>query len=42
MGEAARERAVSKFRQDALLPVWEAYYEKILNSPRLERRGGGA
>jgi N-acetyl-alpha-D-glucosaminyl L-malate synthase BshA len=33
MGEAARERAVSKFRQEALLPVWEAYYERIMSQP---------
>lgn len=33
MGQAARERAVSKYRQEALLPVWEAYYEKILAQP---------
>ncbi|MCB9936408.1 MAG: N-acetyl-alpha-D-glucosaminyl L-malate synthase BshA [Planctomycetes bacterium] len=31
MGEAARERASSKFRREALLPVWEAYYERILS-----------
>ncbi|MCZ7605303.1 MAG: N-acetyl-alpha-D-glucosaminyl L-malate synthase BshA [Planctomycetota bacterium] len=33
MGEAARERASSKFRREALLPVWEAYYEKVLSQP---------
>lgn len=33
MGEAARERAVSRFRREALLPVWEQYYEKILVQP---------
>lgn len=33
MGAAARERASSKFRREALLPVWEAYYEKILSQP---------
>jgi len=33
MGEAARERASSKFRREALLPVWEAYYERILSQP---------
>lgn len=33
MGQAARERAESKFRREALLPVWEAYYEKILKQP---------
>ncbi|MCG3182110.1 MAG: N-acetyl-alpha-D-glucosaminyl L-malate synthase [Planctomycetes bacterium] len=31
MGAAARERASSKFRREALLPVWEAYYERILS-----------
>ena len=30
-GEAARERASSKFRREALLPVWEAYYARILS-----------
>ena len=30
MGEAARARAQSEFRQEKLLPVWEAYYERIL------------
>ena len=30
VGAAARERAVSQFRQEKLLPVWEAYYERIL------------
>lgn len=33
MGAAARERASSKFRREALLPVWEAYYERILSQP---------
>src|SRR5690606_10100235 len=33
MGAAARERASGKFRREALLPVWEAYYEKILSQP---------
>jgi N-acetyl-alpha-D-glucosaminyl L-malate synthase BshA len=33
MGEAARETAVSKFKREALLPVWEAYYERILSMP---------
>ena len=33
MGEAAREHAVSRFRREALLPVWEQYYEKILAQP---------
>ncbi|MBZ0135831.1 MAG: N-acetyl-alpha-D-glucosaminyl L-malate synthase BshA [Planctomycetes bacterium] len=33
MGAAARERAVSAFRRDALLPVWEQYYEKVLALP---------
>jgi hypothetical protein len=33
MGEAARERAVAKFRQEALLPVWETYYERIMSQP---------
>jgi L-malate glycosyltransferase len=32
-GEAARERATSLFRREALLPVWEAYYQKILAQP---------
>jgi N-acetyl-alpha-D-glucosaminyl L-malate synthase BshA len=34
MAEAARERAMTSFRQEALLPVWENYYERILNAPR--------
>ena len=33
MGEAARETAVSKFKREALLPVWEAYYERIMKLP---------
>ena len=33
MGEAARERAVTRFRREALLPVWEQYYERILAQP---------
>lgn len=33
MGAAARERASGKFRREALLPVWEAYYERILSQP---------
>ncbi|MBK8205857.1 MAG: N-acetyl-alpha-D-glucosaminyl L-malate synthase BshA [Planctomycetes bacterium] len=33
MGQAARERAETKFKREALLPVWEAYYEKILAEP---------
>ncbi|MCB9894461.1 MAG: N-acetyl-alpha-D-glucosaminyl L-malate synthase BshA [Planctomycetes bacterium] len=33
MGEAARETAVSRFRREALLPVWEAYYERIMSQP---------
>ncbi len=33
MGAAARERALTTYRQEALLPVWEAYYEKILAEP---------
>ena len=33
MGKAARDRATSKFRREALLPVWEAYYERILSQP---------
>jgi N-acetyl-alpha-D-glucosaminyl L-malate synthase BshA len=34
MGASARERAEGKFRREALLPVWEAYYERILSAPR--------
>jgi N-acetyl-alpha-D-glucosaminyl L-malate synthase BshA len=34
MGAAARERAQSRFRREALLPVWEAYYERIMTAPR--------
>lgn len=34
MGAAARERAQSRFRRETLLPVWEAYYERILSAPR--------
>ncbi len=34
MGAAARERAQSRFRREALLPVWEAYYERIMATPR--------
>jgi glycosyltransferase involved in cell wall biosynthesis len=34
MGEAARDRAMTSFRQEALLPVWESYYERILKAPR--------
>jgi hypothetical protein len=30
MGAAARERAETQFRQEKLLPVWEAYYERVL------------
>ncbi|MCA8912313.1 MAG: N-acetyl-alpha-D-glucosaminyl L-malate synthase BshA [Planctomycetes bacterium] len=33
MGEAARERATSKFRREALLPVWEDYYQRIIDQP---------
>ena len=33
MGEAARERATSKFRREALLPVWEDYYQRIMDQP---------
>ncbi|MCA8917718.1 MAG: N-acetyl-alpha-D-glucosaminyl L-malate synthase BshA [Planctomycetes bacterium] len=33
MGAAARECATSKFRREALLPVWEDYYQRILNQP---------
>lgn len=33
MGTAARDRAVKHFRQEQLLPVWEAYYERILRQP---------
>lgn len=33
MGASARERAETHFRQEKLLPVWEAYYERILNQP---------
>ena len=29
-GAAARERAETQFRQEKLLPVWEAYYERVL------------
>jgi L-malate glycosyltransferase len=34
MGQSARETAQSRFRREALVPVWERYYEKILNQPR--------
>jgi glycosyltransferase involved in cell wall biosynthesis len=30
LGAAARERAETQFRQEKLLPVWEAYYERVL------------
>lgn len=33
MGAAARERATSKFRREALLPVWEDYYRRIMDKP---------
>lgn len=33
MGEAARERATSRFRREALLPVWEDYYQRIMDQP---------
>ncbi|MCA8913974.1 MAG: N-acetyl-alpha-D-glucosaminyl L-malate synthase BshA [Planctomycetes bacterium] len=33
MGEAARERAIGRFRREALLPVWEAYYQRIMSQP---------
>jgi L-malate glycosyltransferase len=34
MGEAAREAATSRFRREALVPVWESYYQRILSAPR--------
>jgi L-malate glycosyltransferase len=33
MGEAARETAQTKYKLEALLPVWEAYYERIMAQP---------
>lgn len=36
MGEAARERAVSRFQREALLPVWENYYQQVLEQPGQE------
>jgi L-malate glycosyltransferase len=33
MGEAARERATSRFRREALVPVWEAYYDRVMAGP---------
>lgn len=34
MGESAGRRAYDKFRRDALLPVWTAYYERVMSQPR--------
>ena len=33
MGRAARKHAVATFRLERLIPVWEDYYQRILESP---------